>query len=227
MPRDTGDEDPPWKDGFLFVANQLALDFLNTRPVQKGQPVELLADFTALLRWFHVAGLLSGNEVAKFQRQWGHSSFGRHVVEDIRTFRERLRREVLRWEHNQKLHQPIIEELNRLMAEHPMRTRLKNTGKTPSTELYFECRRPDDLFAPVAQGAAMLFVSANRERVRKCDQCALHFLDTSKKGTRRWCSMQLCGNRQKVAAYAARQRQIGPTNNLSTNSAKLALYLSS
>jgi predicted RNA-binding Zn ribbon-like protein len=43
-------------------------------------------------------------------------------------------------------------------------------------------------------------------RVRKCDQCVLHFYDISKKGTRRWCSTQLCGNRQKVAAYAARRR---------------------
>ena len=36
------------KDGFLFIGNQLVLDFLNTRPVQNGEPMELLADFTAL-----------------------------------------------------------------------------------------------------------------------------------------------------------------------------------
>jgi len=41
-----------WKDGFLFLGNQLGLDFVNTRPVQNGEPMELLADFTALLRWF-------------------------------------------------------------------------------------------------------------------------------------------------------------------------------
>ncbi len=27
-----------WKDGFLFLGNHLALDFLNTRPVQNGEP---------------------------------------------------------------------------------------------------------------------------------------------------------------------------------------------
>jgi predicted RNA-binding Zn ribbon-like protein len=51
-----------------------------------------------------------------------------------------------------------------------------------------------------------LFANIDRRRVRKCDQCVLHFHDTSKKGTRRWCSMQLCGNRLKVASYAARRR---------------------
>ena len=31
--------DSDWKDGFLFVGNHLALDFLNTRPVQNGEPM--------------------------------------------------------------------------------------------------------------------------------------------------------------------------------------------
>ena len=50
--------DSDWRDGFLFVGNHLALDFLNTRPVQNGEPMELLSDFGALLRWFQAAGLL-------------------------------------------------------------------------------------------------------------------------------------------------------------------------
>jgi len=54
--------------------------------------------------------------------------------------------------------------------------------------------------------AASLFADLDRKRVRKCPTCVPHFFDTSKKGTRRWCSVQLCGNRLKVAAYAARHR---------------------
>jgi putative stress-induced transcription regulator len=33
-----------WRDGFLFLGNHRALDFLNTRPVMDGQPLELLRD---------------------------------------------------------------------------------------------------------------------------------------------------------------------------------------
>ena len=40
---------PDWRDGFLFVGNHLSLDFVNTRPVMNGQPVELLSDWNALL----------------------------------------------------------------------------------------------------------------------------------------------------------------------------------
>jgi predicted RNA-binding Zn ribbon-like protein len=73
-----------------------------------------------------------------------------------------------------------------------MSTRLKASGKRPATELYFEPQQPEDLFAPLAHSAASLFANADRARVRKCHHCVLHFHDTSEKGTRRWCSMQLC-----------------------------------
>ena len=195
-----------WRDGFLFVGNHLVVDFLNTCPVQNGKPMELLPDLYALLRWFQAAGLLSFLEVGSLREQWGESARARRTVEAMREFRERLRKEVLAWERGSAAHHTAIDELNRLMAVHPMLIRLKESGSAPSPEMWFELRQPEDLFAPLAYGAAMLFVNVDRHRVRKCDQCVLHFHDTSKKGTRRWCSMQLCGNRFKVAAYATRQR---------------------
>jgi len=195
-----------WRDGFLFVGNQLALDFLNTCPVQNGVSTELLADFEALLRWFQADEVLSPAQVAGLSQQWGRSAQARQTVEAMRGLRERLRKELLAWEHGGTVRQMAIDELNQLMAEHPMLTRLKTRGHASSTELWFDPRRPERLFAPLAHSAATLFASTDRNRVRKCAQCVLHFYDTSKKGTRRWCSMQLCGNRLKVATYAARRR---------------------
>ena len=198
--------DSDWRDGFLFVGNHLALDFLNSRPVQNGEPTELLSDFSTLLRWFQAAGLLSPREMTSLQRQSGESATARRTLDAMRQFRERLRKEVLAWEGGADVHRASVEELNRLMAAHPMLSKVQATGKVPSMELWFEPRQPEDLVAPLAHSAAKLFAEADRSRVRKCGQCVLHFYDTSKKGTRRWCSMQLCGNRLKVAAYAARRR---------------------
>jgi predicted RNA-binding Zn ribbon-like protein len=202
------DRKSDWKDGFLFLGNHLALDFLNTCPVQNGEAVELLPDFEALLRWFQAADLLSSLEAASLRQLWGESARAHHVVEAVRELRERLRKEVLARERGGTVHRAALDELNHLMAEHPMLTKLKASGNASTTELWFDPRRPEDLFAPLAHSAAMLFADADRNRVRKCGQCVLHFYDTSKKGTRRWCSMQLCGNRLKVAAYAARLRTI-------------------
>jgi len=199
--------EPDWKDGFLFVGNQLALDFLNTRPVQNGGPSELLPDFSALLRWFQAAGVLNSRQVGSLQRQWGGSANAQRTTEAMRQLREKLRKEILDWERSGSVQHSTQDQLNKLMAEHPMRRRLRTNGKSYLTELWFEPREPEDLFAPLAHNAATLFATVDRERVRKCAHCVLHFHDTSKKGTRRWCSMQLCGNRLKVAAYAARRRR--------------------
>ncbi|MER5882204.1 CGNR zinc finger domain-containing protein [Streptomyces sp. NPDC001941] len=44
------------------------------------------------------------------------------------------------------------------------------------------------------------------DRIRACahEACVLHFFDTSRNGTRRWCSMAACGNRAKASRHYAR-----------------------
>src|SRR5215472_9592442 len=86
------------KDGFLFLGNQLALDFVNTRPVQDGQATELLPDFKAALRWFQAAHLLTPQQARSLQQHGENTTQARQTVEALRTLREELRREILAWE---------------------------------------------------------------------------------------------------------------------------------
>jgi predicted RNA-binding Zn ribbon-like protein len=72
-------------------------------------------------------------------------------------------------------------------------------------------REPVDLEAPlwpVARSAAELLTSATLASLRLCaaDACAWLFLDTSRNGSRRWCSMRTCGNRAKARRHHARVR---------------------
>ena len=196
-----------WKDGFLFLGNDVVLDFLNTQPVTDGEAMELLPDFKTFVRWLCAAGLLSSRESAKLEQRWADSVHAQRTVQAVRELRERMRKEILAWERGGNVHRSTIDELNRLMASYPIRTRLQASGNELLTQPYFVAQQPEDLFAPLAYGAAQLFSKVDRARVRKCDHCVLHFHDTSKKGTRRWCSMRICGNRLKVAAYAARQQE--------------------
>ncbi len=39
------------------------------------------------------------------------------------------------------------------------------------------------------------------ERVRACGRCGWLFLDSSRGGRRRWCSMSTCGNREKASRH--------------------------
>src|SRR5215467_11543103 len=195
-----------WRDGFLFLGNELVLDFLNTRPVQDGKLLELLPDLRALLRWFRAAALLSRQEFTRLAALSTETAESKRKLDSFRQFRERLRSQVLQWKSGGGIDRSTTEELNRLLSEHPMRTKLTNRNGALITEPWFTAQKLEDLFAPLAQSAAKLLSEGDPARVRKCNGCVLHFLDTSKKGTRRWCSMELCGNRLKVAAYALRQR---------------------
>ena len=198
---------PDWRDGFLFVGNHLSLDFVNTRPVMNGQPVELLSDWKALLRWFRAADLVSEKEMETFVRQWERRVEAGACRDGLRTFRESLRATVLRLEAGEVPASRTVAELNEMLRAHPMFLELRRTAAQLERRKRFELRCPDDLIAPLVDAAAELLLELAPARVRKCESCVLHFYDTSKNGTRRWCSMQICGNRSKVAAYAKRNRR--------------------
>lgn len=198
--------DSDWRDGFLFLGNHLALDFVNTRPAPKGEPVELLTDFRTLFKWFQTAEVIDTADLARLSQLDGDSEKA-HALATALAFREKLRRAVLSLEHNNQVPTDIVKEVNRLMALHPVLHRLESGGQGPwSVKQWFRPDRPEDLLAPLAYAAAKLFTETDFTRIRKCANCILHFQDTSKKANRRWCSMRLCGNRFKVAAYAAKHR---------------------
>ena len=56
--------------------------------------------------------------------------------------------------------------------------------------------------------AAHLVADADPSRVRRCaaSDCGAWFLDTSKGGRRKWCSMAACGNRAKAARHRRKGR---------------------
>jgi predicted RNA-binding Zn ribbon-like protein len=198
---------PEWVDGFLFLGNQLAVDFLNTRPVLEEGPKELLHDMESLVRWLMAAGVLTGTNAATLRR-WRDSPKAQAFLKKLLAFRERLREEVLRRERGLSVNGAFLEELNRLLLEHPSRMAVQRRAGELSLGLVFEPREPEDFWAPIVAAAADLLSGVPKERLRKCESvaCVLHFHDTSKKGSRRWCSMNICGNKVKVAAYKERNR---------------------
>lgn len=56
----------------------------------------------------------------------------------------------------------------------------------------------------LADEAMQLLRSPGVQRVGSCDGCGWLFLDTSRAGARRWCSMNVCGARHKMRRYHER-----------------------
>jgi predicted RNA-binding Zn ribbon-like protein len=71
-------------------------------------------------------------------------------------------------------------------------------------------RRPltaPQMLSVIARDAVDLFGGPLAGRIRACaaPDCSLLYLDQSRSGNRRWCSMQRCGTRAKVRAHRGRQ----------------------
>lgn len=62
------------------------------------------------------------------------------------------------------------------------------------------------LLWPIIYSAGELLLSGEVARVKACPSCGWLFLDTSKNQSRRWCSMNTCGARDKMRRYHGRQR---------------------
>jgi predicted RNA-binding Zn ribbon-like protein len=197
-----------WVDGFLFVGNQFALDFLNTKPVLEGEARELLPNAAALEQWLIASGIVTSQEDRALVRAWRDSRPGEAFVQKLIAFRERLRGAVLRLEAGLMPGDAFLAEVNILLKEYPQHASVRKQGSKVVLKRFFEPRKPEAVWTPIVAATAELLSEVEPSRIRKCESesCIVHFYDTSKKGSRRWCSMNLCGNKLKVAAYQRRRR---------------------
>ncbi len=195
-----------WIDGFLFVGNQMALDFLNTKPFLTEGPKELLPDAEALVRWLAASGLLTSQKGRVLARKWSNMPKAAAFLEELLAFRERLRAVVIRQEAGTPVKDAFISEVNSLLGQHPPIIALQRNGEKLERQVIFEPAEPEDIWSPIAMAVAELLSDVPPLRVRKCESCVVHYYDASKKGSRRWCSMNICGNKLKVAAYQQRTR---------------------
>jgi len=55
---------------------------------------------------------------------------------------------------------------------------------------------------PIIKAFVDLVTSKNSKRIKRCSNCGWLFVDNSKNRSRRWCSMEICGNRVKARRFA-------------------------
>ena len=193
---------------FLWVAKHPALDFVNTELIRDGARTDLLRDFEDLAAWLEEAGFLPGASRAVANARFGARERGRIHAEALQ-LRAAIRLLVEQRIRKRRTSQAALDTINRYLRLDSGYTRLSSTGA--GVERRFECELRDaaQLLQPIASGAADLLCDADPALIKPCANhaCILYFYDTSKNHARRWCSMDVCGNRTKVAAHYARQRK--------------------
>ena len=194
----------PVSTSFPFVGGGLCLDFLNT--VVEGR--DLLTDFTSLVRWLTKAGVLPAAEAGEVLEHWGTGRRANRALGEARTLREDLRAAARAFASGKRVPKATLETINRQLARSSARAELVESADGRLDKRFrLQWRQTEDLLAPVAESAADLLTGADRSLIHQCagTGCTLFFYDRTKNHRRRWCSVAVCGNRAKVAAFRARQ----------------------
>ncbi len=171
------------RDPRPLLGEPLALDLLNTTWMSAGELRDLLADVDGLRCWLTTNGLekrCPADEKARIA---------------LVCAREAVLRTVAHGE---------IDDLNTVLDHGRLRRTLTTTGPQDEPEV----DSAEWLSAWLAADDLLRMLTRAPDRIKQCahENCVLWFHDTSKNGTRRWCSMAACGNRAKAARHYSAKR---------------------
>lgn len=200
-------DQPPRRRVITAPVLGLCLDYANTR-FWRGSPVptESLIDFDGWLRWLDRAGVADSDTVASL-RVLREDDPGRaqQLFADSLLTRELLYRLFSTVAMGAACGAEAA-ALSKLIAAAPARDDLVLRGDVAGWRVPMSTPSVGEVLAPIVWSAADLALAVRRVRLRLCanEKCRWLFLDDSKAGTRRWCSMSSCGNRAKVHRHSLR-----------------------
>ena len=161
----------------------LALDLVDTEWIDEGRHHDLLASRSGHAQWLAERGL-SGPT----------TPVARQALVEART--------AIRGALEQPDDPRAAAALDRVLAHGRIRLRAGESGYREEIEVVPERR------AAWLAARDLVSLEPHGPRVRNCNNpdCILWFLDTTRSGTRRWCSMAVCGNRLKARRHYERRQ---------------------
>lgn len=183
-------------------------DFCNTVEHRLGRgPIELLRTYADLVAWAVRQSLITPHEGdLLLERAAQRPAEAERALAGAIALREAVYRILVIRIHGEASSDADIEVLNEAVAGAVEHRRISPMGRA----FHWTWSPGPDLAQPVwasALAIAELMTSPDLRRVKRCPgtgDCGWLFLDTSRNGTRRWCSMEGCGSRAKMRRLRAR-----------------------
>jgi predicted RNA-binding Zn ribbon-like protein len=172
------------------------------------QPTERLDDYPNLVSWAQDKGILSDGEVQHLVRNAEvHPAQASAVLNQAITLRETIYRIFSAAVAGRSPETADLAALNAALSQGMTHLRIIQTAAGFVWDWDGGEDALDQMLWPVVRSAGDLLTSKELERVGECagDRgCGWLFLDMSRNHSRRWCSMELCGNRAKVRRHYQR-----------------------
>lgn len=200
------------EDSYISDAGDISLDFANTNDWHASEhPIENLHDYDELIVWATKTGMVSSDLAGRLSRKAGEKPESAAQAYKLAV---QTREAIYRIFVNRYAGEPIaaedLEELNSVVREAMSHRQLVPEGDEFRWDWADDKDGINLVLWKVALSAAELLTSDKASRVRQCEDdrgCGFLFLDTSKNHSRRWCSMESCGNRAKARRHYSRSKQ--------------------
>ena len=194
------------RQDFLFIGENLALDFVNTQRMRDGQVVDLIADYAALMHWLAQAHILTPAQAKRALKKWGKSAEGQQAHARSHTLRAALRAMAEHIVAGKPVPQTSLVAVNEVLRHGSAYIQVERKHGTFEKRAHADHAAAMQLLALIAVAAADLLCHGDFSLIKKCNnpRCILYFYDTTKNHARRWCSMAGCGNRMKAATHYRR-----------------------
>ncbi len=191
-----------------LVGGAPCLDFTNTLSWRgRDAPEEALHDYRDLVEWSRRSGVLDEAETERLRNQAALSPRHADAVY-IRSIelREALYRIFNTAYEDAEPAEADLKTLNQILSEALSNKTLSKTGGAYTMQ--YDSEPPEYVLWKLADSAYELLTSMDLQRVKRCasDECSWLFLDLSRNRSRRWCSMESCGNRMKAKRHYHRTR---------------------
>jgi predicted RNA-binding Zn ribbon-like protein len=203
---------PPPIEVVPAAREELCLDFVNTLAWRGSErPAESLGSFEDLLEWCAGAGgSFNGGVPAARAMAERRPAAAIGLLRDAIGLREAISRIFYAVAEGLVPDAADMSALNRELRRAPLRTVVDRAGGAFGWRVGLITPGLPTLLAPILWSAGDLLTGRRRARVRQCANadCRWLFIDESKAGTRRWCSMTACGNRAKAHRHYVRHKRI-------------------
>jgi predicted RNA-binding Zn ribbon-like protein len=191
------------------VGGELCLAFTDTVDWRKSDhPEELLTSYADLVSWGQDVGILTNEDADHLLQQAQHRPKEANAIfERAIVLREAIYRIFEAAADERPPESRDLDILNGALSEALARLRLVPTGEGFAWDWTDRDDALDRMLWPVVRLAADLLTSQRLGRVGQCPGCGWLFLDSSRNRSRRWCTMEVCGNRAKARRHYERQKK--------------------
>jgi predicted RNA-binding Zn ribbon-like protein len=189
-----------------LVGGALCLDLANTINSRLDPEHDYLMQYSDLVGWANKVGILSPAQVSQLQKRAKQNvEEGTAALDEARSLRELIYKI---FSNAAKGSEPNKKDIDRLIVFYGEAISHGEWKKTDRhyTTTWKTHETMDALLWPIIYSAGELLQSEDLAHVKECPGCGWLFLDTSKNQSRRWCSMNTCGARDKMRRYHKRQR---------------------